>query len=1178
MSKQQVTMDGNTAAAYISYAFSEVAAVYPITPSSTMAEVVEEWSVKGRKNIFGEPIKVVNMQSEAGAAGAVHGSLKSGALTTTYTASQGLLLMIPNMYKIAGELLPTVFHIASRAVTTNALSIFGDHGDVMAARQTGFCMLAESSVQEVMDLSAVAHLTSLKASLPFMNFFDGFRTSHELQKIDVIPYEELAKLVDDKDIEKFRKRGMNPNHPTVSGTAQNPDIHFQQRETINSYYDKVPEIVQSYMNEINEIRGTSYDLTDYYGHKEATEVIISMGSVSPTIQQTVEYLNQQGRKVGHINIHLYRPFPVENLLGKLPSTVEKVAVLDRTKEPGADGEPLLLDVQSALYRHPNRPIVIGGRYGLGSKDVPPSQIKAVYDHLLLEADQLKYRFTIGITDDVTHLSLPVEGSLDLTPKETFQAKFWGFGSDGTVGANKQAIKIIGDYTDMYAQAYFSYDSKKSGGLTNSHLRFGKEPIQSTYLIEQADFIGCHNASYIHQYDLIKGLKEEGIFLLNTTWSKEQVTRLLPKHLKKEIAEKNVQFYIVNGMKIAQDAGLGRRINMVMSTAFFELTKLLDRDDFVLYLKEEAEKAYGKKSVEIVKRNHQAIDATFADLVKVDVPSEWADIVLPEKIVDTTKPQYVREILEPINAQEGDQLTVKNLVDNQMTDGSVPLGTTAYEKRGVALEVPEWDMDACTMCNECAFVCPHAAIRPFLADEEELEAAPEGFMTREMRGADGLMYRIQVSLEDCTGCGLCVDVCPAKGKALFMKPYEEQKEQAVNWAFAMTLKQKANPIKKKESIKGSQFEKPLLEFSGACSGCGETPYIKLLTQLYGDRMLIANATGCASIWGGAAPSTPYTTNDEGQGPAWSNSLFEDNAEFGFGMYLANQTKRDHLANLMISYLDTKSEDSTELTDLMNNWLENKDIGEGSRQRSTKLEAILKVEKGMDPRLNKIYEERDLFVKPSQWIIGGDGWAYDIGFGGIDHVLSSGEDVNIFVMDNEVYSNTGGQTSKATPTGAIAKFSSHGKKTGKKDLGLIAMTYGNVYVAQVALNANPTQTIKALDEAEKYPGPSLVIGYVPCINHGIKGGMSQAVEVTKEAVESGYWPLYRFDPRLVEKGKEPLRMDYKKSDFEKLPDFFKHQTRFSALQNVIEVEEATSLLGKSADEIIEKAQTYKELSGK
>ena len=1178
MSKQQVTMDGNTAAAYISYAFSEVAAVYPITPSSTMAEVVEEWSVKGRKNIFGEPIKVVNMQSEAGAAGAVHGSLKSGALTTTYTASQGLLLMIPNMYKIAGELLPTVFHIASRAVTTNALSIFGDHGDVMAARQTGFCMLAESSVQEVMDLSAVAHLTSLKASLPFMNFFDGFRTSHELQKIDVIPYEELAKLVDDKDIQRFRKRGMNPNHPTVSGTAQNPDIHFQQRETINSYYDKVPEIVQSYMNEINEIRGTSYDLTDYYGHKEATEVIISMGSVSPTIQQTVEYLNQQGRKVGHINIHLYRPFPVENLLRKLPSTVEKVAVLDRTKEPGADGEPLLLDVQSALYRHPNRPIVIGGRYGLGSKDVPPSQIKAVYDHLLLEADQLKYRFTIGITDDVTHLSLPVEGSLDLTPKETFQAKFWGFGSDGTVGANKQAIKIIGDYTDMYAQAYFSYDSKKSGGLTNSHLRFGKEPIQSTYLIEQADFIGCHNASYIHQYDLIKGLKEEGIFLLNTTWSKEQVTRLLPKHLKKEIAEKNVQFYIVNGMKIAQDAGLGRRINMVMSTAFFELTKLLDRDDFVRYLKEEAEKAYGKKSVEIVKRNHQAIDATFADLVKVDVPSEWADIVLPEKIVDTTKPQYVREILEPINAQEGDQLTVKNLVDNQMTDGSVPLGTTAYEKRGVALEVPEWDMDACTMCNECAFVCPHAAIRPFLADEEELEAAPEGFMTREMRGADGLMYRIQVSLEDCTGCGLCVDVCPAKGKALFMKPYEEQKEQAVNWAFAMTLKQKANPIKKKESIKGSQFEKPLLEFSGACSGCGETPYIKLLTQLYGDRMLIANATGCASIWGGAAPSTPYTTNDEGQGPAWSNSLFEDNAEFGFGMYLANQTKRDHLANLMISYLDTKSEDSTELTDLMNNWLENKDIGEGSRQRSTKLEAILKVEKGMDPRLNKIYEERDLFVKPSQWIIGGDGWAYDIGFGGIDHVLSSGEDVNIFVMDNEVYSNTGGQTSKATPTGAIAKFSSHGKKTGKKDLGLIAMTYGNVYVAQVALNANPTQTIKALDEAEKYPGPSLVIGYVPCINHGIKGGMSQAVEVTKEAVESGYWPLYRFDPRLVEKGKEPLRMDYKKSDFEKLPDFFKHQTRFSALQNVIEVEEATSLLGKSADEIIEKAQTYKELSGK
>ena len=1177
MNTNKVTMDGNTAAAYISYGFSEVTAVFPITPSSTMAEVVEEWSSKSRKNLFGEPLKVINMQSEAGAAGAVHGSLKSGALTTTYTASQGLLLMIPNMYKIAGELLPTVFHVASRAVTTNALSIFGDHGDVMAARQTGFCMLAESSVQEVMDLSAVAHLASLKASLPFLNFFDGFRTSHELQKIDLIPYETLKTLVPTKELEAFRKRSMNPNRPTVSGTAQNPDIHFQQRETINTYYDRVPEIVQYYMEEINEIRGTNYDLTNYYGSRDATEVIISMGSVSPTIRQTVDYLNKMGRKVGHINIHLYRPFPVDNLLAKLPETVEKIAVLDRTKEPGANGEPLLLDVQSALCRHKNRPIVIGGRYGLGSKDVPPSQIKAIFDHLLLPEESLKERFTVGITDDVTHLSLPVGEVLDLTPKETYQAKFWGFGSDGTVGANKQAIKIIGNHTDLYAQAYFSYDSKKSGGLTNSHLRFGQEPITSTYLIEEADFIGCHNASYIHQYDLLKGLKRGGTFLLNTTWDEKKVLKLLPKRLKKEIAEKEIQFYVINAMKIAQEAGLGRRINTVMSTAFFELNGLLKRDEFVAYLKEEASQAYGKKSSEIVKRNHLAIDETFENLIKVTVPKEWQAIELRDKVVDQSKPKYVRDILEPISRQEGDLLTVNDLVANDMTDGTVPLGTAAYEKRGIALEVPEWQMDACTMCNECAFVCPHAAIRPFLADDSELEEAPEGFVVREMKGADGLMYRIQVSLEDCTGCGLCVDVCPAKEKALIMKPYEEQKEQAINWAFAMTLKQKANPIKKKESIKGSQFEQPLLEFSGACSGCGETPYIKLLTQLYGDRMLIANATGCASIWGASSPSTPYTTNEAGQGPAWSNSLFEDNAEFGFGMYLANQTKREHVAHLMEEALEQQL-GSPELQALMSDWLESREQGEGSRQRSTKLATLLEAEQKSDSLLQRIYAEKDLFVKPSQWIIGGDGWAYDIGFGGIDHVLSSGEDVNIFVMDNEVYSNTGGQTSKATPTAAIAKFSSTGKRTAKKDLGMIAMTYGNVYVAQVALNANPTQTIKALDEAEKFPGPSLVIGYVPCINHGIKGGMSQAVQVTKEAVESGYWPLYRYDPRLIEKNKEPLRIDYKKSDFDRLPDFFEQQTRFSALENVIESEEAHHLLEKSADEVIEKAQTYKELSGK
>ena len=1173
----RVTMDGNTAAAYVSYAFSELAAVFPITPSSTMAEVVEEWSVKNRKNSFGQPMKIVNMQSEAGAAGAVHGSLKAGVLTTTYTASQGLLLMIPTMYKIAGELLPTVFHVASRAVTTNALSIFGDHGDVMATRQTGFCMLAESSVQEVMDLSAVAHLASIESSLPFLNFFDGFRTSHEIQKIDVIPYDVLGGLVNREALEAFRQRGMNPNHPSVSGTAQNPDIHFQQRETINQYYDKVPKIVQHYMDEINKERGTNYDLTNYYGAEDATEVIISMGSVSPTIQETVKYLNQQGRKVGHINVHLYRPFPVDNLLDKLPKSVERVAVLDKTKEPGSDGEPLLLDVQSALYRHPNRPVVIGGRYGLGSKDVQPNQIKAVFDHLLLPVDTLMYRFTVGIEDDVTHLSLPVGESLDLMPESTFQGKFWGFGSDGTVGANKQAIKIIGDHTELYTQGYFSYDSKKSGGLTTSHLRFGKEPINAPYLIEQADFIGCHNSAYIHQYDLLKGLKPGGTFLLNTTWDVERVQRLLPKHLKKYLADNKCQFYILNGLAIGQQTGLGRRINTAMSTAFFHLTDILPEASFVAYLKDEVVKSYGKKSQEIVRRNHEAIDLSLTMLEQVPVLEEWCALDVSPREKTEKRPKYIKEVLEPINRQEGNSLSVKTLIDNQMTDGSMPIGTAAFEKRGIALEVPEWQMDACTMCNECAFVCPHAAIRPFLADDKEVQEAPDGFLVREMKGEDGLKYRIQVSLEDCTGCGLCVAACPAKDKALIMKPYEEQRQEAVNWAFAMTLKQKVNPVKKKASIKGSQFETPLIEFSGACAGCGETPYVKLLTQLYGDRMLIANATGCASIWGGSSPATPYTANSEGHGPAWSNSLFEDNAEFGYGMYLANKTKREATRELIKEAMD-QDIGSESLRELMADWVTHMYDGEGSRQRSTKLEAALLEEKEELPVLDRIYQQKDLFVKPSQWIIGGDGWAYDIGFGGIDHILASGEDVNIFVMDNEVYSNTGGQTSKATPTAAIAKFSSAGKRTAKKDLGMIAMTYGHVYVAQIALNANPTQTIKAIEEAEKYPGPSLIIGYVPCINHGIKGGMSKAIDSTKAAVESGYWPLYRFNPELALKGKEPLKIDYKKSDFDKLPDFFNQQTRFSALDQVLDEEAMDSLLEKSADIIIEKAQAYKELSGK
>ncbi len=830
--KKTKTMDGNAAAAYISYAFTEVTAIYPITPSSTMAEYVDEWAEQGQENIFGEPVRVIEMQSEGGAAGTVHGSLKTGVLTSTYTASQGLLLMIPNMFKIAGELLPSVFHVAARAVKTNALSIFGDHSDVMAARQTGFCMLAEASVQEVMDLSAVAHLASIEGKLPFMNFFDGFRTSHELQKIEVLDYEDLKAMVDWEALADFRAQGMNPNHPSISGTAQNPDIYFQQRETVNQFYDRMPAIVQKYMQQINDLRGTSYDLTDYYGNPEATEVIISMGSVSPTIQQTVDYLNKQGRKVGHINIHLYRPFPAENLLDKLPKTVKTVAVLDRTKEPGSDGEPLLLDVQSVLYRHENRPIVIGGRYGIASKDITPDQIVAVYDHMLVPAEQMKLRFTVGIVDDVTNLSLPMGEILDLTPDSTFQAKFWGLGSDGTVGANKQAIKIIGNNTDYYAQAYFAYDSKKSGGLTISHIRFGQEPILSTYNVDRSDFISCHNSAYLHKYDLIKGLKDGGTFLLNTVWDEEKVKQHLPIRLKRYLGEHNIKFYTINAAGIAQKLGLQGRINTIMSAAFFELSTIMDRDTFLPLMRDEIKAAYGKKSMKIVEINWQAIDATFDALTQVEVPAEWATLELPEEKADTaTKPSYITNILEPINRQEGNDLSVGDLIDNGMLGGFMPMGTSAYEKRGVALEVPEWSVDKCTMCNECTFICPHAAIRPFLADEAELNEAPEGFITREMRGADGLQYRIQVSLEDCTGCGLCVEVCPAKEKALALKPYDAQKEQAINWAFAMTLSQKINPVKK-FSVKGSQFEKPLLEFSGACSGCGETPYVKLLTHFMG----------------------------------------------------------------------------------------------------------------------------------------------------------------------------------------------------------------------------------------------------------------------------------------------------------------------------------------------------------
>lgn len=1169
--RKRKTMDGNTAAAYISYAFTELAAIYPITPSSTMAELVDQWSAQGKHNLFGQPVKVVEMQSEAGAAGVVHGSLKTGALTTTYTASQGLLLMVPNMYKIAGEMLPGVFHVASRAVTTNALNIFGDHTDVMATRQTGFAMLAESSVQEVMDLAPVAHLAAIEANIPFLNFFDGFRTSHEIQKIEVLDYEELAQLVNHEKLTAFRQKAMNPNHPTTSGTNQNPDIHFQQRETINQHYQTLPEIVRFYMKKINALRGTNYDLVDYYGASDAEEVIVSMGSSTQTIQQTVDHLCASGRKVGVLSIHLYRPFPLEVFLEKLPATVKSIAVLDRSKEPGANGESLLLDVQSAMYDAAIRPTIIGGRYGLGSKDVTPDQIVAVYDELLKPKASQKKRFTIGITDDVTQLSLPSKGTLDLTDPSTFQAKFWGFGSDGTVGANKSAIKIIGDHTEKYVQGYFHYDSKKSGGLTVSHLRFGDTPIRSTYLIEHADFVACHTPAYLHTYDLLKGLKKGGTFLLNTTWSQEQILKNLPKKMKRYLAENEIRFYTINAMQLAMEVGLGGRINTAMETAFFYLANIIPTEEILPILKEEALKSYRHKSMAIVEKNQAAIDRTIELLQEIPVPSKWATIEVPER-TSTATTQFVREIVEPINRQEGNQLSVGTLVRNQMTEGVIPVGTTAVEKRGIAVEVPEWLSDRCTMCNECAFVCPHAAIRPFLADEDELTEAPEGFIVREMRGVNGQKYRIQVSVEDCTGCGLCVEACPAKGKALTMRPYEEQKEQALNWAFAMTLRQKENPAKP-GTVLGSQFNKPLLEFSGACAGCGETPYVKLLTQMFGDRMMIANATGCSSIWGGTSPVSPYTTNHLGQGPAWSNSLFEDNAEYGYGMFLANQTRREKLAAQLQSL---KANVSEELQALIDDWDLHREESAGTQQRAAKLIAALEAEAATTPQLNKILQEKDLFVKPSQWMIGGDGWAYDIGFGGIDHVLASGADVNILVLDNEVYSNTGGQVSKATPTSAIAKFAASGKFVSKKDLGMMAITYGHVYVAQIASGANQMQTIKAFEEAERFPGPSIIIAYTPCITHGLAGGMRQSLKEAQEAVASGYWSLYRYNPLLAEKGKQPMTLDFKKPTFDQMPAFMQTQVRFASLQSA-NPNAAQALFEKTVSDAKTRFYNYARLAG-
>ncbi|MFZ2257246.1 MAG: pyruvate:ferredoxin (flavodoxin) oxidoreductase [Clostridiaceae bacterium] len=1166
--RQIKTMDGNTAAAHVSYAFSEVATIYPITPSSPMPEVVDEWASKGRKNLFGTTVKVVEMQSEAGAAGAFHGSLQAGSLTSTYTASQGLLLMLPNMYKVAGELLPGVFHVAARALAAHALSIFGDHQDVMVARAAGWIMLAESSVQEVMDLSAVAHLTSIKASLPVLNFFDGFRTSHEIQKIDVWTDEELGGMLDWEKVQEFRSKSLNPERPVTRGTAQNPDIYFQGREASNRYYDEVPAIVENYMHEVNKITGRDYGLFNYYGADDAETVIIAMGSVCDTVKEVIDYMMVKGEKVGLVNVHLFRPFSIQHFLNTIPKTVKKIAVLDRTKEPGSLGEPLYQDVRTAFYDMDVRPVIVGGRYGLGSKDVTPSQIIAVFENL--KQNESKNDFTIGIVDDITFKSLPAMEEVDTAPAGTVQCKFWGLGSDGTVGANKSAIKIIGDHTDLYAQGYFSYDSKKSGGITVSHLRFGKSPIRSPYLIQTADFIACHNPSYVNKYDLLKGLKNGGTFLLNAPWAPEEVEGRLPNKLKKSMAEKNVKFYVIDAFKIAEEIGLGTRINMIMQSGFFKLANVIPVEDAVKYLKNSVVKSYGMKGEKIVNMNNEAIDRGVNALVQIEVKDEWKSLAA-DMASCIEVPEFISKVLVPMNAQEGDDLPVSVFAD--IADGTFPQGTAAYEKRGIAVNVPEWLIDNCIQCNQCAYVCPHAVIRPFLVNEEEKANAPEGFDTKKAMGGkafDGMDFKIQISVLDCTGCGNCAQVCPAPQKALIMKPIETQMEQTTNWDYAMKLAPKANPMNK-HTLKGSQFETPLLEFSGACAGCGETPYTRLITQLYGDRMMIANATGCSSIWGASAPATPYTVNSNGEGPSWANSLFEDNAEYGLGMYLGYNAQREMIRDRIADYV-AQGKAEGELKTALENFLANSEKGVESKAAKNAVLPLIK--DSTDETLAYIYKNKEYMSKKSQWIFGGDGWAYDIGYGGLDHVLASGEDVNVLVLDTEVYSNTGGQSSKATPTAAIAKFAASGKRTKKKDLGMMAMSYGYVYVAQIGMGADKNQTMKALTEAEAYNGPSLVIAYSPCINQGLKNGMGMSQEETKRAVESGYWILYRYNPTLKDEGKNPFILDSKEP---KMPfrEFLMGEVRYASLLKAFP-EDAEELFAKTEQDARERRQGYVRLT--
>ena len=1143
MPKKMITVDGNFAAAHIAYMFSEVAAIYPITPSSPMAEYVDEWSANGRKNLFGEQVKVVEMQSEGGASGAVHGSLQAGALTTTFTASQGLLLMIPNMYKIAGELLPGVFHVTARSLAAQALSIFGDHSDVMATRATGFAMLATSSVQEVMDLAPVAHLSAIKGSIPFLHFFDGFRTSHEIQKIEEMDMELLRPLVDWDALKRFRDKSLNPEHPVTRGTAQNPDIYFQTREAQNKYYDAIPDIVADYMKAISKITGRSYAPFSYYGASDAEDIIIAMGSVSDVIKTAVDKLNSDGKKTGLITVHLYRPFSVKYLMAVCPKSVKRICVLDRTKEPGANGDPLYLDVVEAFKDSDIKPLIIGGRYGLSSKDTTPSHILSVFQNL--ESKSPKNQFTIGIVDDVTGRSLPLLPEVSMLPAGTFEAKFYGLGADGTVGANKNSIKIIGENTDKYCQAYFDYDSKKSGGYTCSHLRFGDLPIAAPYLVNTPDFVAVHVPSYLEKYDCLRGLKKGGTFLYNSIWDAEETKNRLPDHVKRYLAENGINMYIIDATKIAQEIGLGNRTNTILQSAFFKISQVIPYDLAVEQMKKFIKKSYGKKGENIVSMNYAAVDAG-SDVIKLEIPEEWKDIVIEEKEDKRNIPEFIKKIVEPMLAQKGNDLPVSAFKGYE--DGTFPAGTTEYEKRGIAVNVPHWNPVNCIQCNSCSTVCPHAAIRPVVMNEKEMDGAPLSMISTAIKTPKpfvGMGYRMQISVLDCTGCGNCIDICPAKEKALVMKPLDTQMGEVANWNYAMKkVTPKDDMIEKFASIRNSQFAQPLFQFSGACAGCGETPYIKLLTQLFGEEMMVANATGCSSIYGGSAPATPYCTScKSGFGPAWANSLFEDNAEYGLGMAIATRKMRDRLEAIMKEAIANPDCDP-DARSLFQTWIENRENALVSRQIGNKI--VSKIKSCCDgPLGKKILELKNYLAKKSQWIIGGDGWAYDIGFGGLDHVLASGENVNVLVLDTEVYSNTGGQSSKATPAGAVAKFATSGKKIRKKDLGMIAKSYGYVYVAQVALGASQDQFFRAVKEAEAYNGPSIIICYAPCINHGLKVGMAHSILEEKKAVECGYWQLWRFNPAMEALGQNGFILDSKEPDWNKFQDFLRGEVRFDAL---------------------------------